>query len=146
VSWYVVWTGSLTSVKNLTHTYHVVQLASPPAVDSPYAGQTVVQVQGPFATKAAAEKAIGAAGTSGQGGLTVNPDPSAPQANQAPTLGGLAAIGDFFARLTEAAVWERIGEVVLGLLLIAVGVAKLTHAVPVATKIAKTAGTAAVLA
>lgn len=52
------------------------------------------------------------------------------------TLGGLAAIGDFFARLTEANTWLRIGEGVLGIILIAVGVARLTHAVPIATHIA----------
>lgn len=33
--------------------------------------------------------------------------------------------------------WLRIGEVVLGLVLIAVGVAKLTNAVPIATTVAK---------
>lgn len=58
--------------------------------------------------------------------------------------GGLAGIGDFFARLTEASTWIRVGEVVLGLILIAVGLARITKAVPVATKIAKTVGAVAV--
>lgn len=61
-------------------------------------------------------------------------------------LTGLAAIGDFFQRLTQASLWERVGEVVLGLILIAVGVAHLTHAVPLATKVAKAAGGAVALA
>ena len=51
-------------------------------------------------------------------------------------LTGLAAIGDFFGRLTSANLWERVGEVVLGIILIAVGLAKLTGAVPIATAIA----------
>jgi hypothetical protein len=59
---------------------------------------------------------------------------------------GLAAIGDFFARLTKANTWIRVGEVLLGLILLAVGVARVTNAVPIATKIAKTAGTGALLA
>lgn len=48
----------------------------------------------------------------------------------------LTAIPDFLSRLTSANLWERIGEVVLGLILVAVGVAHITHAVPIATKIA----------
>lgn len=51
-------------------------------------------------------------------------------------LSGLAAIGDFFSRLGRANTWIRAGEVLAGLILLAVGVAKLTRAVPIATKIA----------
>lgn len=40
----------------------------------------------------------------------------------APGLGGIAAIGDFFARLTEPNTWVRIGEFVAGVILIYVGV------------------------
>jgi hypothetical protein len=36
-------------------------------------------------------------------------------------LGGLAAIGDFFNRLTQANTWLRVGEVVAGLLLVYIG-------------------------
>jgi hypothetical protein len=54
----------------------------------------------------------------------------------ASTLTGLPAIGDFFQRLSQASTWERVGEVVLGVILIAVGLAKMTHVVPVATAIA----------
>lgn len=39
--------------------------------------------------------------------------------------------------LFQAHIWIRVGEVALGLILIAVGVAKLTNAVPIATKIAR---------
>ena len=58
--------------------------------------------------------------------------------------GGLAGIGDFFARLTEASTWERVGTAALGLILIAIGLARITKAVPVATKIAKTVGAVAI--
>lgn len=42
----------------------------------------------------------------------------------------------FLGRLASAALWERVGLVAVGVVLIAVGVAKLTSAVPIATKIA----------
>lgn len=44
----------------------------------------------------------------------------------------------FLSNLASANLWLRIGEVVLGIVLIAVGTAELTHAVPIATKIAST--------
>lgn len=40
------------------------------------------------------------------------------------------------AGLFQPNLWLRVGEVMLGLILIAIGVAQLTHAVPIATKIA----------
>lgn len=55
-------------------------------------------------------------------------------------LGALAAIADFVGRLDQAATWERLALVGLGVILLAVGVAKATNAVPVATKIAKKVG------
>jgi hypothetical protein len=45
--------------------------------------------------------------------------------------------------LFQANIWLRVGEVVLGLVLIAVGIARLTTSVPAATKIAKSVGTVA---
>ncbi|HEY1699194.1 MAG TPA: hypothetical protein VGG75_05685 [Trebonia sp.] len=53
------------------------------------------------------------------------------------SIPGLQELGDFFGRLEEGSTWLRAGEIALGMLLIAVGVAKLTNAVPAATKIAK---------
>lgn len=50
--------------------------------------------------------------------------------------GAVTSTSDFLSRLTDPNTWVRIAEVVLGLVLIAVGVAKLTNAVPVATKVA----------
>jgi hypothetical protein len=51
-------------------------------------------------------------------------------------LTGLNAIGDFASRLTQAHTWERVAEVLLGVILIAVGLAHMTRAVPIATAIA----------
>jgi hypothetical protein len=51
-------------------------------------------------------------------------------------LAGLSQIGAFFSTLVQAATWERIAEVLLGTILIAVGVAHMTKAVPIATAIA----------
>jgi hypothetical protein len=55
------------------------------------------------------------------------------------SLNPLSGIASFF----QANIWIRVGEVVLGLILIAIGVAQLTHAVPAATKVAKKVGAVA---
>jgi hypothetical protein len=105
---------------------------------------------GPYATEAAAQAAVKGgtltAPTPGGGGiLPAPPGIDTPASGGASNpLSGLAAIGAFFSNLGQAATWEKVGEVVLGLILIAVGVARLTHAVPIATSIAKTAGAVAV--
>lgn len=52
------------------------------------------------------------------------------------SLTGLTALGDFASRLSQAHTWERVAEVLLGVVLIAVGLARMTHAVPLATAIA----------
>jgi hypothetical protein len=51
-------------------------------------------------------------------------------------LTGLDALGDLAQRLTQASTWLRVGEVILGLILVAVGLEKLTNAIPIATKVA----------
>jgi hypothetical protein len=43
------------------------------------------------------------------------------QALNAAGLGGIAAIGDFFNRLTQGNTWLRVGEVIAGLLLLYLG-------------------------
>jgi hypothetical protein len=53
-----------------------------------------------------------------------------------PIAGALAPLADFFGRLTQAHTWQRIGEGLLGVILIAVGLAHMTKAVPIATAIA----------
>ena len=80
------------------------------------------EVSGPYATKAEAQAA---AKKTGQG-ITI-PLPHFPN-----PLSGLSS-------LFQANIWIRVAEVVLGLVLVAVGLAKMTNAVPIATKIAKVA-------
>lgn len=52
----------------------------------------------------------------------------------------IAAVAAFLAKLGQAALWLRIGEVALGLVLVAVGVAKLVPAFTPAQMIAKRVG------
>lgn len=86
---------------------------------------------GPYPTIAAAK-------------ASVEPLSTAVKTGAGAVEGAATAVPDFLSRLTSANLWERIGEVVLGIVLIAVGLARITHAVPVATQIAKTAGAVAV--
>lgn len=58
-------------------------------------------------------------------------------------LSPLAAVASFLAKLGQASLWLRIGEVALGLVLVAVGVAKLVPAFTPAQMIAKRVGAAA---
>lgn len=58
----------------------------------------------------------------------------------------ISGVTDFLSRLTEANTWIRAAEVILGLILVAVGVARITHAIPAATKIAGIAAKGAVIA
>lgn len=58
---------------------------------------------------------------------------------------GIDAVGAFFNRLTEGNTWLRIAEGTLGIILIAVALAKLTGADNVIAKTATTAAKAAVL-
>jgi hypothetical protein len=53
--------------------------------------------------------------------------------------------GSIFSVLQSGSLWLRIGEGILGIVLIAIGIAKITNAVPIATKVAKAAGAVAVL-
>ena len=98
-----------------------------------YGGQPLVYWKGPFATEA---QALAAQNPK----PSPNPKQALSHALQNGPLSGLAAIGDFFQRLSQGATWVRVGEVVLGLIFLAVGVARITHAVPIATKVAKTVG------
>ena len=102
--------------------YNIVQSSAKPTSQ----GQVVA---GPFATKAQAQAWITKTETDLPGAHLAGlgaPNP----------LSGLSSIGDFFSRLGEANTWIRVGEVVIGVILIAVGVAETTNAVPIATKIA----------
>lgn len=85
-----------------------------------------VVLGGPYLTEALAQKAF----PQGSAGSVKPPagEPPPTQNDQSINpLSGLAAIGDFFRRLTEEQTWERVGEVILGGILIYAGVRALTH-------------------
>jgi hypothetical protein len=103
----------------LTH-YVVVQAATRP----------VNAVAGPFPTQAAAQAW----------------QTSANSAGNSPGSAIGAATNDLLGGVNIGAWLLRIGEILLGLVLIAVGVAHMTRAVPIATRIAETAGAGALLA
>lgn len=99
-------------------------------------GQSFKRFEGPFATQQQAQKAsppaglqfigttvgiIGtAAATSAGGGL--------PGTSLGNPLSGIQAVGDFFARLTDLNTWIRVGEFVLGALLLIAGALRLSGA------------------
>ena len=51
---------------------------------------------------------------------------------------GSSVVNDTLKPLFNANIWLRVAEVIAGLLLVAIGVAELTKAIPLATKIAET--------
>ncbi|HEY1618003.1 MAG TPA: hypothetical protein VGG25_10320 [Streptosporangiaceae bacterium] len=59
-------------------------------------------------------------------------------------LSGLAAIGGFFDKLGEGNTWIRVAQVLLGVALIGIGVARLTHASNLVSRAAGVAAAAAV--
>jgi hypothetical protein len=61
---------------------------------------------------------------------------SAAATGVANSIPGLSQIGSFFGALAQGNTWIRVAEGLLGIILIAVGLARITHAVPIATKIA----------
>lgn len=102
--------------------YQVVQSAARP----------VNAIAGPFPSMAAAVAWQTGANTAGN-------SPGSAAGGVATAIGsatGLSGITGFLSQLGSANLWIRVGEVAIGLILIAIGVAQLTHVVPIATKIA----------
>lgn len=91
-------------------------------------------IAGPYATlleARAAELQIGKSGTTGILGVIGDlPGAVSAGANAEPgvasPLAGLSDIGDFFHRLTESSTWIRVGEVLLGVILLYAGVRAVT--------------------
>ena len=119
--WYVIWTASVSGLKEGQRQFHVVQTAKPPAFGSNYDNADVVEVQGPYTSKSAAENAVGSStGTTGVGPGIANPDSKANQPPALPT--GLDAIGDFFADLSQEATWIRVAKILVGATIIIIGI------------------------
>lgn len=89
---------------------------------------------GPFATQAQAQAKADAL----NGDVTTATQPNASN------LGG---VGAFFGRLSQASTWIRVGEVVIGLILVGIGLNAMLKGKPfqVVTKAAGVAGKAAIL-
>jgi hypothetical protein len=88
-------------------------------------------VNGPYATQAQANAAIpGIQKAEPAPGAAAEAEQSATAAISNP-LDYLEDVGDFFHRLTEAATWERVGEIALGVLLLYIGVKALSQGTPV---------------
>src|SRR6266581_8264768 len=49
-----------------------------------------------------------------------------PGINAGNPLSGIAAVGDLFSRLSQANTWIRVGEALLGLVLLGIGLARIT--------------------
>jgi hypothetical protein len=100
-----------------------------------YQGQQ--RFQGPFTTQAAAKAApaggestaqqIAAGIEAGNAAAGATGLPSVPGVGTNP-LAGLAAIGDFFSRLTQANTWIRVGKILVGGALVLIGLAHITGA------------------
>ena len=124
VQWWVIPTTYTNSSGQPGASYIVVSGTSA-QIQAKYG--SVPNVLGPYATKADAQAAAQGAVSSGKIGVQkpVNKIPNP-----------VSGLGSFLARLSQASTWLRVAEVLLGVVLLAVGVARITNAVPIATKIA----------
>lgn len=103
-------------------------------------GQSLIRWKGPFATEAQAKAA--------QNPRQQSPNPVTDlttAAKDSQTFSGLAAIGDFFSRLTQASTWIRVAEVLLGLALITVGLAHIASGTAAGRAALKAGKAAAIL-
>jgi hypothetical protein len=96
---------------------------------NPQVSEPLVKWKGPYLTEALAR---GAAQP-----RQFSPNPINDAVGAAQNSSPLAAVGAFLAKLGSAALWLRIAEVGLGLVLVAVGVAKIVPAFTPAQAIAK---------
>lgn len=123
--WWNIWTLASAQAEEIVP--HTIQAAKKPQQGGHSQWGTIYTVAGPYATQADAQKAIGQyhGPPPGSGGPMDSP------------ISGLSILPNL------SSWFVRVGEILLGLVLIAVGVAKMTNAVPVATKVARTAGAVA---
>ena len=145
--WWVVWYEPAASRAPGTAAsrFLIVQAAAKSDITaSSVGGAAITSVDGPFATRAAAQKDAGKGPVPGTGGKTNVQASGGADVKIGNPLSGLAAIGDFFQRLTQASTWIRVAEVVLGFGLIVVGLAHLASGTAVG-KAAVRVGKAAAL-
>lgn len=104
---------------------------------NPQISEPLIRWKGPYATEAEALAA--------QAPRQQSPNPANDAVNAAENatggpLGALASIGAFLAKLGQASTWLRVAEVALGLVLVAVGVAKIVPSFTPAQVIARKFG------
>jgi len=136
-----------------TGTYWLKQIsASNVLVEVTTDASDPLDIAGPYKTLASAEAAAAQVNAQGGAGASLGSEigvlPGALNAGSqvGPSLPtGLAAIGDFFARLTEASTWERVGLGVAGVLLLGIGLASITGSSKAAESVAKKLPTGALL-
>lgn len=88
---------------------------------------------GPYTTQSAARAEL----TALRNGTAPNPRGLGTATPGTPTESALDKIGDFVGRLSEASTWLRVGEVLLGIVLLAIGVARITGASNAVSSIVK---------
>lgn len=137
--WWVVNTSSASNADTIT-VYTIVQGTQAQAYGYGPASQQG-GVAGPYTSYAAADAAAKSFGPNSNyspaPGVSISPSGQTSVAGT--SLAGLSQIGDFFGRLAEGSTWVRVAEVIIGLGLIVVGLAKLASG----TSIGKLAGTVA---
>lgn len=138
MAWFVVLSSNVNSTTIGNVTASVQQFAST-ADYTKTVGASPTQVDpkqpsGGYATQAQAQAEANRfnalpADQRSAGGKPLAPSvvPNLPKIAIANPLDALKGIADFFQRLTQASTWLRVAEVVLGLGLIAVGLAKITN-------------------
>jgi hypothetical protein len=123
--WWVIPEGFLGKLTNALISGPTLNLYT--AVQS--AGQPPGAVAGPYNSQAEAQ-----AQAKQLNGKSVATLPNIAAATTSSVAGAVSS--SVLGPLFQASIWLRVAEVVLGVVLIAVGVAKLTNAIPAATKIA----------
>lgn len=147
LSGWVVWNAG-----SITNPNFIPKEIYPPALQIAEISETV------YATEAECQAAINSHGGphNYSSASAANPSAANPLGGGPSVIGGVGsaaqaahtgidAVGAFFNRLTEGNTWLRIAEGALGIILIAVALAKLTGADNVIAKTATTAAKAAVL-
>jgi len=140
LQWWIIWYNTEVSTgKNTGDTYKIIsgtQAQAEAQAKLALSGS----VAGPYTSQAAALTAAKA----GKGSVQQNSNPLSGGASTTGAQNWYAGISNFFQGLTDANTWIRVGQVAVGLVLVAVGLARITHAVPAATKVAKTLGAVAI--
>lgn len=140
--WWVIWTTPLGGTTSYTGTSTPNYFQGTQAQAQARAKLVInSSTTGPYPTKAAAQAAVAA--------KTSVPNPPVGGQPNVPGVGnplsGLAAIGDFFSRLTQASTWIRVAEIIVGAGLIIVSLAKLAAGTPAGKAAIKAGKVAAIL-